>query len=102
VFRRITRKMTLQLGLVTVLLALSTATALGYPTPSRDHPYAARSHPYAVTTAAPSASPQAASGDPFAWGAFALGVSIPLAAILLGVAALTVRAGRVPGIRAAR
>ncbi|MDX6534174.1 MAG: hypothetical protein QOF68_1918, partial [Gaiellales bacterium] len=39
-----------QLGLMSLLLVLSTAVAFGQPT--RDHPYAARSHPYTVTPTA--------------------------------------------------
>jgi hypothetical protein len=101
VFRHVTRTIVLQVGLVSVLLALSTASAFGMP--SRDHVYTPRSHPYAVTTPTQPASPVVASNDDgFAWEAFALGIAIPIGAMLLGAAALTVRTGQIPRLRASR
>jgi hypothetical protein len=100
VFRHATRTIVLQFGLVSALLALSTAAAFGQPT--RDHTYAIRNHPYSNTTTAQPPRTLMAAHEAFSWDAFALGVSIPLGAMLLGGAALTVRAGRVPRPRASR
>jgi hypothetical protein len=100
VFRHATRTIVLQFGLVSALLALSTAAAFGQPT--RDHTYAIRSHPYSITPTAQAPRTLMTAHEAFAWDAFALGVSIPLGAMLLGGAALTVRAGRVPRPRPSR
>jgi hypothetical protein len=87
----------LQAGLVAILLALSASTAFAAPT--RDHPYVVRDHPYTVTTVAEPAAPVIApAGEGFGWDSFAIGFAIPVAAALLGVAAMTARTGRLPRI----